>query len=156
MKKLFLLALIALSAITISSCKKNSSNPAPVVSNQWTIDGSTLKNVYCGIQGGDTLYAVDDDQNGLIITFGQAPVPGTYSVVQCMEAFPTVLTKTQCDISANTPAPPYVEYFSNGGSGNTVKVTFTGGKVTATFSNIIMSSSAGGNNITLSGSVTQK
>ena len=155
MKKLFLLALIALSAIAISSCKK--SNPAPVVSNQWTIDSTTFKNVNSGIQGGDTLYAVDDHQNEIWIAFGQAPVPGTYAVVNWIDYIPgIVLTTTQCDIYAITYDPSFLDYRSNGGSGNTVKVTVTGGKATATFSNIIMTSLFGVNNITLSGSFTQK
>lgn len=155
MKKLFLLALIALSAIAISSCKK--SNPAPVVSNQWTIDGSTFNNVDSGIQGGDTLYAVDDHQNELWIAFGQAPVPGTYAVVNWIANITgTVLTTTQCDIYAIREDPSFLPYTSNGGSGNTVKVTVTGGKITATFSNIIMTSDLGVNNIMLSGSFTQK
>lgn len=136
----FILAI--LTSFILTSCKKDSTNNTTSKSN-WTFDGTnyngvhTLTGTVSNGSGGDWFFINSDAQNGdlaVSVTFNQEPAAGTYTVIDAT-GFVYSIGNTECIMDYGSTS---FQYESNGTAGNKVVVTKSGGKITATFSNVSM------------------
>lgn len=135
--------LLALAAITVfSSCKKDEEDGGgggtTLNDNQWkvldvTYTGSAVLGSFW-TEAQKTLGSATDDAKSLVaVKFAAKPTAnGTYTV----KANGDALGATECFVTIiNAPSTIFL---SSGKSGDVVNVTVSGGKVTATFSNVEM------------------
>lgn len=135
-KNKFMLALI--SSMIFAGCEKDSAGNENAPKSNWSIDGvtyteGTIPATYS--TSGNNLSASDNSLNGEItIQFGSKPTSnGSVALTDLSDT--SVYGSGNCSISVRTP--PNTNYLSSGNSGAPVSITVrSGGKITATFSNI--------------------
>jgi hypothetical protein len=130
MKKISLLTLAVITALTFSSCKKSSSGGAP---NQWTLNGTTYKGIITSNEFG-FLSSLDASGNAADISFVVTPTAnGTYTVTDGSGS-----DASDCSLEIETASGD--GWASTGKAGDKVTVTVSGGKITASFSGVTVES----------------
>jgi hypothetical protein len=147
MKKLTFVSIVLLFAI--SSCKKSSSSG--LAANTWTLNGTTYKSIGGGIftAGANTLTGLDASGNSASVEFNVTPTAGTYTVTA------DGTDSTDCIVELTTGATSDF-WGSTGKAGDKVTVTVSGGKISASFTNItVESTNTPSDSTTTSGSLVQ-
>ncbi len=124
-------------ALSLYGCSKKGNDavkPVPTIST-WTIPGNTYTATVTDFSE-NKLYSYDGDDitlPNITIQFGTTPSAGTYDVVNPVagEIFPA-----QCSIKTSESLNTSTLYSASGG---TVKVTVVNGKITANYSNVVLS-----------------
>jgi hypothetical protein len=148
MRASFITIIIATFSIILFGCKKSTPPTVTTTSatTQWTIDGITFKGISTYFVSAADLFSSDSSGNAIDVYFSAIPtVNATYTVT----ALPP--SAGQCIVGADLISSD--SYTSTGVSGDKVTVTVSGGKVTASFTNITMSD--GSVTKTVTGTVAQ-
>jgi hypothetical protein len=122
---------------TFFACSKKN-NPAPAKATTWNVGGNNYTGTTTAFNK-NVLVAYDSKLTPIIsisIGFSARPVAGTYTVVN---PYASVIFSGQCYIEENLDGGLYTD------SGGQVTVTVNNDKITATFSNITMSTQTGFN-----------
>jgi hypothetical protein len=128
MKKIFPLVLIV---VLFFSCTRSSPNNPSPTSSQWVFDGMARKGVTTFFTNSVDLISIDSLTNTANVFFPSKPTTnGTYTVTANPPA------GGQCIVGMSDNSDSYT---STGVAGDKVTVTVSGGKVTASFSNIAVS-----------------
>jgi hypothetical protein len=152
MRNLFLILLIA---IAFFGCTK--SNTPTHLPTQWDFNAIPHSGVTT-IFNGDSLYTVDSLGESVTIKFYAPPkTNGTYSVNNGEPTAPNYCEIILAgEIILNNSAPPFI---STGYYNDQVVVTFIGGKISASFTSILLSNNIGSlpeNLAYISGTLTQQ
>jgi hypothetical protein len=137
-KKKFLLALFGL--LALGGCEKDTAGGGSGPKSTWTIDGVTYTETtpasYSTVS--NSLSASDNTLNGDIeIQFSTKPPAGSYPVTDLGDTS-ALINSSNCSILVNTPT---TSHYRSSGSHQVVITVGTGGKLTATFSNMLMKTS---------------
>lgn len=130
--------MLAMFATSFISCDKDEDEDQNVSDNSWVINGLTYKTATLSPPtfSGNNLAATSTDNGGgaVGITFSTKPTANKVYTVVLGTATPTA---DECKITVlNTNDPK--TFLSTGRSGDKVNVTVSGGKVTATITNVEM------------------
>ena len=154
MKNLFLIILIV---TTSFGCSKNNPPVVTPLPTQWDFNGITHHGVSTKFNG-DSLFSIDSLGESVAIIFNTPPsANSTYSVSNGQSG-----VHNSCEIILegekilNNPAPPFI---STGYYSDRVTVSLSGGKISASFSTILLSNNIGSlseNTAYITGTLTQQ
>jgi hypothetical protein len=133
MKKLFFITWIVITSLSFYCCKKN--NTKTTSTSQWNLGGTTYQGsvtTYDTSTGYTDLNSIDKASNSIgIIFYTHAAVSGTFNVINNS----TLTNDNDCILTAGNNT---TEYTSSEVGTSTVTLTNSGGKITATFSNVTL------------------
>jgi hypothetical protein len=142
--------------IVFNGCNKTNPPPLPILT-EWDFNALPHNGITTTFNG-NTLYTIDSLGESVTMKFYAPPTTnGTYSV---SDGYPTAPNYCEIILSGeiilNNPAPPFI---STGYSNDKVVVTFSGGRISASFSSILLSNNIGSlpeNLAYISGTLTQQ
>jgi hypothetical protein len=154
MHKISLFLFFAVMLITTENCSKsNQHNGTPTASpSQWNFNGNNYKGTATTYDDTSTALGVltssDNMGNRIIITFYSHPAAGgRFAVINGNMMF----TNSNCEIQVGKATENYV---STGQAGDSLTLTITGGKLTASFTNV--SVVYGATTASLAGTIVQQ